>query len=53
MERIGGLPDPPQTVLVAVPLSLDLFNKLYETCIGEGVDVKTKIIEILERRFTR
>lgn len=48
MERVAGFEEPPQTVSILVPVKLELFNKLYETCLRERSEVKEKITEILE-----
>ncbi len=52
IERIAGFREPPRQVTIKVPINLELFNKLYSTCIQEGVDIQRKIGEILERALT-
>ena len=48
MERIAGFSEPPENVIIALPLRLDLFNKLLEESIRERVDIKQKIARILD-----
>jgi hypothetical protein len=49
MEIAAGFHEPPRQINMTIPIKLETFNKLYEKCVLNGLDLRTTIAEIIER----
>lgn len=49
MEIAAGFHEAPRQINMTIPVKLETFNKLYEKCVLEGLDIKATVAEIIEK----